>query len=220
MQIQAAEGRHTPVRKREESVALLTARHKQPVSPPQSQTPHVSKCYVVQLTASASGVSAFKSDCHWCIALTTSHGCSFIWSACLPSCGCYTNLRKRLARQLFVPSFMSILSSPRGQWGRREVEETAGFYFAISTEVQRRKGSKQVNHCSRYKNKDLVSYLWGSGMWILKEWGKILKPQAQKQYGKKQNALTWKPWWHLLVSHSVLVFFLKLLPTYLMMSWS
>lgn len=110
----------------------------------------------------------------------------------------------------FILSFMSILSSARGQWGGRGVEETIGFYFCYvcrGAEMKdRRKGSKQVNHCSCFKKKYLGFCLQGTGLWVLKECGKILKSGGTEATWEEQHTLTWKPWWHLLISHSLELF--------------
>lgn len=139
-----------------------------------SPEPNPSCLKMLRNAAGSSGQwsQCFKSDCHWCIALATSHIyvvhiCSprAIW---VPSELWMLHKSESNAGKHFILSFMSILSSARGQWGGRGVEEAIGFYFCHvcrGAEMKdRMKGSKQVNHCSCFKKKYLGSCLQGPGL--------------------------------------------------------
>lgn len=80
-----------------------------------------------------------------------------------------------------------ILSKRTVRWERSRGDRWVLFCH-VYRGTEMREGSKQVNCCTCFKKKYLGSCLWGSGLWVLKEWGEVLKSQGAVPEAVREEA--------------------------------
>lgn len=136
---------------------------------------------------------------------------------------------KNAGKATFHPLFYehSVLSkrTVRGERNRGDKWVLFCHVYRGAETRNRRKNSKQVNCCFCFKNKYLGSYLWGSGLGVLKEWGEIPKSQdaVPEAIWDKAECPDLKALMTFVGFPLCVGFFLKLLPAYLMhclVNWS